>query len=194
MQLIVGLGNPGKDYARTRHNAGFIVLDYVANKDQITISNRERLCLTGSGEIENQLVTLAKPRTYMNLSGEAVRRLTTKYNVKPESIIVIHDDLDLKTGQIRLRRGGSSAGHKGINSIIRALGTLEFIRLRIGIGRPDNNTTEEDIVDYVLGNFTSQEATLMEKSLPRISEALKSLLTDGIDIAMNRFNRFFTPT
>ncbi len=194
MYLIIGLGNPGKGYAKTRHNAGFIALDYVAKQNQIKVSNRERLCLTGSGKIGQELVTLAKPRTYMNLSGEAVKRLVVKYKVMPESVVVLHDDLDLKQGQIRIRASGGSGGHKGVDSIASCLGTQNFIRFRIGIDRPASCTAQQDIVDYVLGEFSKQELGLIEKVLQPVNDAITLLLTDGPAAAMNRFNRLFTHT
>jgi PTH1 family peptidyl-tRNA hydrolase len=129
----------------------------------------------------------------MNLSGEAVSRLARKYRVKPQSITVIHDDLDLKPGQIRLRQGGSSAGHKGIESMIHCLGTRDFVRLKIGIGRPEKGSSEDDIVDYVRGELVPDEAKLMQAIMPRINEAIETLLTQGLDEAMNKFNRFFAP-
>ncbi|MDD2472155.1 MAG: aminoacyl-tRNA hydrolase [Dehalococcoidales bacterium] len=193
MNLIIGLGNPGRGYAKTRHNAGFMAADYLAAKHSIKISTRECLSHTGSGIIADTPVTLAKPGTYMNLSGEAVSRLARKYRVKPQSITVIHDDLDLKPGQIRLRQGGSSAGHKGIESMIHCLGTRDFVRLKIGIGRPEKGSSEDDIVDYVLGELVPDEAKLMQAIMPRINEAIETLLTQGLDEAMNKFNRFFAP-
>lgn len=193
MNLIIGLGNPGKGYRTTRHNAGFMAVDYLASKHGIKIGTREGLSRTGSGQISETLVTLAKPVTYMNLSGEAVSRLVKKYRARPQSITVIHDDLDLKPGQIRLRQGGSSAGHRGIESIINCLGTREFVRIKIGIGRPGRGSSEDDIVDYVLGELTPQEETIIQSVLPRINEAVEVLLAQGLDTAMNSFNRFFAP-
>ncbi|MBN1369326.1 MAG: aminoacyl-tRNA hydrolase, partial [Dehalococcoidaceae bacterium] len=160
MLLIIGLGNPGGGYSKTRHNAGFLLLDYLAKKHGISFSSRECLSHTGRGEISQKPVVLAKPRTYMNLSGQAVSKLSRKYRAGPRDIIVVHDDLDLKPGQLRLRSGGSSAGHKGIESIIACLGTRDFVRLKIGIGRPPD-CLDEDVVDYVLGTFTPEEQALM---------------------------------
>ena len=193
MYLIVGLGNPGKRYEKTRHNAGFQAVDYLASRHDIKISTRESLSRTGSGSIGEAMAVLAKPGTYMNLSGEAVSRLIRKYRVKPQCLIVIHDDLDLKPGQIRLRQGGSSAGHKGIESIIDCLGTRDFIRLKIGIGRPEKGASEDDIVDYVLGDPAPEEERLMLSILPRVNEATETLLSLGLDEAMNSFNKFFAP-
>lgn len=193
MYLIIGLGNPGKDYAKTRHNAGFMAVDYLASKHGIKITAREGLSLIGSGEISGTLVTLARPKTYMNLSGEAVNRLVRKYRTQPCSTIVIHDDLDLNPGQIRLRQGGKSAGHRGIESIINCLGTRDFVRLKIGIGRPGKGSSEDDIIDYVLGELTPQETILMQSVLPRVNAAIEVLLTQGLDAAMNNYNRFFAP-
>lgn len=193
IRLIIGLGNPGRDYSCTRHNIGFIALDYISRQFAVELNRRECLSLTGTGQLKSRLVVMAKPRTYMNLSGDAAARLAGKYRIRPESIIVIHDDLDLKPGQIRLRQGGSSAGHRGIESVINRLGTRDFIRLKIGIGRPDKKASEQDIVDYVLGRFSSEDSSLVENTLPRAVQALESLFEEGIDIAMSRFNRLFTP-
>lgn len=193
MYLIVGLGNPGKRYEKTRHNAGFQAVDYLASRHDIKIGTRESLSRTGSGSIGEVMTVLAKPGTYMNLSGEAVSRLIRKYRVKPQCLIVIHDDLDLKPGQIRLRQGGSSAGHKGIESIIDCLGTRDFIRLKIGIGRPEKGASEDDIVNYVLGDPAPEEERLLLSILPRVNEATETLLNLGLDEAMNSFNKFFAP-
>jgi len=193
MLLIIGLGNPGAGYSKTRHNAGFLLLDFLARKHGISFSSRECLSHSGKGQINQKPVVLAKPRTYMNLSGQAVAKLARKYHVKPTEIVVIHDDLDLKPGQLRLRSGGSSAGHKGIDSIIASLGTRDFVRLKIGIGRPQDSADEEDVVDYVLGDFTREEQELMQSVIHRGAEALECLLEEGLENAMNRFNRFFTP-
>jgi len=193
MNLIIGLGNPGKGYGATRHNAGFMAVDYLASVHGIQIGTRECLSRTGSGQISGELVVLAKPGTYMNLSGEAVSRLVRKYRTKPQFITVIHDDLDLKPGQIRLRQGGSSAGHRGIESIIQCLGTRDFVRIKVGIGRPGRGSSEDDIVDYVLGELTPHEETIIRSVLPRVNEATEVLLTQGLDAAMNSFNRFFAP-
>jgi len=192
MLLIIGLGNPGGGYSKTRHNAGFLLLDFLAKKHGISFSSRECLSQTGRGEISGKPVVLAKPRTYMNLSGQAASKLARKYRASPREIIVVHDDLDLKPGQLRLRSGGSSAGHKGIDSIMACLGTRDFIRLKIGIGRPPG-CQDEDVVDYVLGTLTAEEHDLMDSVIPRGAEALECLLEEGLENAMNRFNRFFTP-
>jgi len=192
MLLIIGLGNPGGGYSKTRHNAGFLLLDYLARKHGMRFSSRECLSQTARGEIHGKQVVLAKPRTYMNLSGQAVSKLARKYRAGPREIIVVHDDLDLRPGQLRLRSGGSSAGHKGIESIIACLGTRDFVRLKIGIGRPPG-CLEDDVVDYVLGTYTPEEQDLVDSVISRGTEALECLLEEGLEDAMNRFNRFFTP-
>ena len=191
--IIIGLGNPGRDYHKTRHNIGFMALDYFAKKHRIKLAKRERFSLIGWGEINLSTVMLVRPRTYMNLSGKAVHQIISKYKTSPEKIVVIHDDLDLKPGQIRLRFGGGSAGHKGINSITSCLGTRDFMRLKIGIGRPDQQSGESGIVDYVLGELTPEETRLADQVLPQVSEALESIIEEGMDVAMSRFNRSFTP-
>ncbi len=190
MQLVMGLGNPGRQYSRTRHNAGFMALDQFASSKNIGFNHRECLSRTGSWTGNGSTVILAKPLTYMNLSGEAVRRLSAKYRVKPSCLLVVHDDLDLQPGKLRLRFGGSSAGHKGVESIIASLGTRDFMRLKIGIGRPDNAPSEDEIVDYVLGEFTQQERRILLETFPVAGKAIEMVISDGIEKAMNRFNRF----
>lgn len=188
MKLIVGLGNPGKAYAHSRHNAGFICLKHLASYLRVSFDNRECHSRTTMSKYHNQDLLLARPSTFMNYSGQAAACLSRKYHLTPADIIVIHDDLDLSLGRIRLRRGGASAGHKGVQSIIDCLGNSDFWRLRIGIGRPAGSG-EEDVVNYVLGNFTSEEAEIMDKTAVRAVQALLCLVSDGPEIAMNIYNR-----
>ncbi len=183
-KLIVGLGNPGQNYAANRHNVGFQCLDTFARGHGIAFSQRLRLALVGQGEVAGVSVTLAKPRTYMNLSGRAVTSLLNQLRLRPDDLIVIHDDLDLPLGQIRLRPRGGSGGHKGMQSIIQALGSQEFVRLRVGIDRPAG----DDVMDYVLGNFSADERPLVEAARQQVAEALLCLLAEGLERAMNRFN------
>lgn len=193
MYLIVGLGNPGRQYAKTRHNTGFLLINHLSSGHGIKLDHRECLSRTGSGSIGGRLAILARPSTYMNLSGEALARLVKKYRIQPSRLVVAHDDLDLKPGQIRLRTGGSSAGHKGIQSVIERLGSRDFIRLKIGIGRPAAKSSEDEIIDYVLGEFDPGQAVLIESALPRAADAVECLLNEGLEAAMNRFNRSFAP-
>jgi PTH1 family peptidyl-tRNA hydrolase len=193
MKLIVGLGNPGFLYARNRHNVGFMCVSHLARVQKIRFDRKQGQARTGIGHIAGHRVVLARPQTYMNASGESVSALIRKLNVIPSDLIVIHDDLDLPTGKIRLRLGGSSGGHKGIDSIIARTGSRDFYRVRVGIGRPDIKESapadrEEAVIGYVLSDFTAEERKIIEKNLPTVSAAITCLLSEGLDAAMNRFN------
>jgi len=190
MKLIVGLGNPGKEYAVNRHNIGFICLDFLANKYRIELNKRQCRAKTGSGIIAENDVILAKPKTFMNASGQSIVLLLQKYSLNPADLIVIHDDLDLPLGKIRIRQGSSSAGHKGVQSIITALNSRDFIRIRIGIGRPEANSIykQSEIIDYVLGDFTPDEMKIVESTSEKVSDAVFFLLKEGVTVAMNKFN------
>jgi len=184
LKLIVGLGNPGRPYAANRHNVGFRCLDYLARVHGLSFVRDQAKADLASGRIATLRVLLAKPRTYMNLSGQAVRRLARFYKIAPQDILVIYDDLDLPLGVIRLRPEGGSGGHKGMKSIIESLGTEAFPRLRIGIGRPP----DEDVVDYVLSDFTPDEEIAVENAYERVVAAVECFLTEGIAAAMNGYN------
>ena len=189
MILIAGLGNPGRRYAKSRHNIGYMCVNRFARKHGIRFNKKQGLSRVGLGEVSGNKVILARPQTFMNRSGEAVIRLERKYNISPENIIVIQDDLDLPPGKIRIRPRGSSAGHKGIESIIAHLGSRDFVRVRVGIGRPDTfETSEDDIIDFVLSDFTRDEKGIIAETIPRVSEAIHCILTEGVTVAMNRFN------
>ncbi len=189
MKLIVGLGNPGRSYANNRHNAGFICLNHFARTHGIRFDKKQSKARTGTGEAGGTKVVLAKPQTYMNLSGESVSRLVRKFKVNLDDLIVIHDDLDLPLGKIRIRQYGGSGGHKGIASIITSLKSPDFVRLRVGIGRPAAaEPSEADIIDYVLSDFTLDEEQVITKVMPTVSEAILCLLTEGLTIAMNKYN------
>ncbi|MDD5288478.1 MAG: aminoacyl-tRNA hydrolase [Dehalococcoidales bacterium] len=192
-RLIVGLGNPGTKYAGNRHNIGFMCIDYFAQKQNLTFARSRSQAKIAEGRIAGYDTVLAKPQTFMNNSGVSVGSLVRKHKVKIENLIVIHDDLDLPQGRIRIRLGGSSGGHKGINSIVEHLdGNQEFVRVRVGIGRPNGSETsqkgEDGVISYVLGDFTAEEKKILDKVIPCVSEALDSLLADGLTIAMNKFN------
>jgi PTH1 family peptidyl-tRNA hydrolase len=192
MKLIVGLGNPGFLYARNRHNVGFMCVSHLARQHKISFDRKQGHARTGIGNIAGYRAVLARPQTFMNASGESISALMKKLNVKPTDLIVIHDDLDLPPGKIRLRLGGGSGGHKGIESIIARTGTYDFYRVRVGIGRPEVSENapdkEEAIIGYVLSDFTSEERKVIEKTLPQVSEAIDYLLAEGLTAAMNRFN------
>ncbi len=194
MKLIVGLGNPGKAYALNRHNVGFRCIDFLSETYSIPVKKRQCQARTGGGNIAGIPVLLAKPTTFVNNSGESVKRLMQKYSLGTSDLIVIYDDLDLPLGRIRIKQGGNPGGHKGVASIITALQDKGFCRIRIGIGRPVSEdgvpvTDEEVIVDYVLGNFTSEEELVIRPVIARAAEAVKCLLVEGLTRAMDRFNR-----
>ena len=191
MKLIVGLGNPGFLYTRNRHNVGFMCISHLARERKIRFDRTQGHARTGAGRIASERVVLARPQTYMNSSGEAVSRLVKRLNIAPSDLIVIHDELDLPPGKIRLRLGGGSGGHKGIDSIITHLGSQDFYRIKVGIGRPEPPETadkEAAVIDYVLSNFTPEEKSIIEKTIPEVSRAITCLLTEGLVTAMNRYN------
>nr|WP_072867463.1 aminoacyl-tRNA hydrolase [Desulfofundulus thermosubterraneus] len=186
MWLVVGLGNPGPEYARTRHNVGFMVVDRLARDLDIKIDRVFLRALVGQGQVAGQRLVLAKPLTYMNRSGEAVTALLNWYKLTPSQLLVVSDDLDLPTGRLRLRKSGGDGGHKGLRSIIELVGSREFARLRVGIGRPSGS--DYQVVDWVLSRFTEEEGPLMEKAVADASKAIQVALTRGLDAAMNLFN------
>ena len=192
MKLIVGLGNPGLRYAKNRHNIGFLCINRFAKMQGIRFDSKQGQARIGTAEVKDEKIVLAKPQTYMNSSGESVSRLMRKFNIQLSDLIVIHDDLDLPLGKIRIRQGGSSGGHKGIESIINELGSQNFIRLRIGIGRPiappDAEISEDDIVNYVLSDFNPEEKQVITKVIPKVSEAILCLLSEELTTAMNKYN------
>jgi PTH1 family peptidyl-tRNA hydrolase len=192
VKLVVGLGNPGFLYARNRHNIGFMCVSHLARVRNIRFDRKQGYARTGIGNIGPHRVVLARPQTFMNSSGDSVHRLAQLLKITPADLIVIHDDLDLPLGKIRLRLGGSSGGHKGIESIIARLGTQDFYRVRVGIGRPEVDGTplekEEAVIGYVLSDFTGEERKRVEEVLPQVSGAIVSLLTEGLGAAMNRYN------
>ena len=186
MFLIVGLGNPGPEYARTRHNLGFMLVDKLAADAAVNVRRSECQSFVGSGLIENQRVKLAKPQTFMNLSGDAVSCLISKPELDAATLIVISDDLALPFGAIRVRQRGSSAGHQGVESIIGALGTQEFLRLRLGVA-PERKVP--DGARYVLSQFRKSQLAAVDKLLDTAADAMEVVLKDGAAAAMNRFNR-----
>ncbi len=187
MKLIVGLGNPGIEYQFTPHNFGFLAIDTIANACGVEVRNRNCRALTARAQIADQQVLLAKPETYMNLSGLSVRELVAKCGVEPGAdLIVIYDELDLPLGNIRIRQRGSSAGHNGMESVIGALGTQEFLRIRLGIA-PARKIA--DSVKYVLTPFRKAQLKVVDEVLGTTLEAVRVILRDGPGAAMNRFNR-----
>lgn len=184
MKLVVGLGNPGSRYADTRHNIGFMLLDRLAGRHRVAMAKRQCSALIGFGEMAGDRLCLAKPQTYMNLSGDAVSCLVRYYKVPLSGLLVVYDERDLPLGKLRLRETGSAGGHRGMESIISVLGTQQFPRLRIGIGRP----SELDAVDHVLGRFSRDESAALEETLSRAMEAVEVALKDGFARAMNDYN------
>ncbi len=187
MKLIVGLGNPGIEYQFTPHNLGFLVVDRVASERGVEIRNRQCRALTARIQVGDEPVLLAKPETYMNLSGVSVRELVAEYEAKPESdLIVVQDELDFPLGTLRIHTRRSSAGHNGIESIIGALGTQDFLRIRIGVA-PERKV--QDGEKYLLAPFRKAELAVVDGMLDLAGEAVKAILTEGAAAAMNRFNR-----
>lgn len=184
--LIVGLGNPGREYESTRHNIGFQCVDALARTHNLRYeSNKRSKAKIAQGTVAGQTVTLAKPQTYMNLSGSAVQGLAAFYRIPPERIIVVLDDLDIALGTLRIRPKGGTAGHKGLTDIVARLGTQDIPRIRFGIGRPPGRM---DPAAFVLRRFSSDEQPVVDEAIARVVGAVETWLTDGIDIAMNRFN------
>lgn len=186
MKLIAGLGNPTKEYENTRHNIGFMAVDGLAAAYSISVTTLKHKALIGKGMIEGEKVILAKPVTYMNLSGEAVREIADYYKIPAEDIIVIYDDISLDVGFMRIRKKGSAGGHNGIKSIIAHLGTEDFPRIKVGIGekRPG-----QDLADYVLGRFPKDEREMLEKVLDDVKRAVALMVRDDIGEAMNLYNK-----
>ena len=185
MYLIIGLGNPEEEYDRTRHNMGFNTINKIAEKYDIEIKKSKFQGMYESTIIENEKVILVKPQTYMNLSGNCVKEFADFYKIENDKIIIIHDDMDVEPGKIKIRKKGSSAGHNGIKSIIQMLGTEEFPRIRIGIGRPEN---KEDKINFVLEEIPEEERKKLEEGIEKAKQAVIEILKNGIDTAMNKFN------
>ncbi len=191
MNIIVGLGNPTTKYEGTRHNAGFCVIDALAEKYDIPVNQRKCRSYIGIGMMDGKRVLLAKPQTYMNLSGESVRELVDYYDIRlPEDLIVIYDDIDLETGQIRIRKKGSAGSHNGMKNILQNLGTDEFPRVRLGTGP---KPVEMDLVNYVLGHFSEGEQDLMDEAYVKAVHAVELIVAGCTDEAMNEDNRKVKP-
>lgn len=184
--LIVGLGNPGKQYEASRHNVGFMAVDRLAARWQIEMRRHRKNAQTGEGKFDGIPVVLAKPQTFMNNSGLSVGPLQRLYAIEADRLLVVYDDLDLAFGRIRLRAGGGAAGHHGMESIIAKLSTREFPRLRIGIGRPKHEG--EEVIDFVLTDFHGSDKAKLESVLDQAADAVETFLRSGIELAMTRFN------
>ena len=185
MYLIVGLGNPGKEYSGTRHNAGFSCMDILAARHSIRLSRKSCQAQVGKGIIGGEKVILAKPQTYMNLSGRSVGALLYYHKISLNHLIVLYDDCDLDVGRLRIRKSGSAGGHNGMKSIIEMTGTQEFARIRMGIGQ---RPAFMDMPDYVLGHFSREEQAIMAAAYEKAADAAADILINGIDHAMNFYN------
>lgn len=186
MKIIVGLGNPGRKYERTRHNAGFMAIDGLARDLRSEVSQEKHHALVGRARIGSEETVLAKPQTYMNESGKAAAAIVRAVYAASADLIVIHDELDLPLGSLRVKSGGGHGGHNGLRSIIEHLGSSDFVRVRIGIGRPK---TDRDAVDYVLSPFLAEEKQTLSDVMARVVEAVKTIVLEGPTRAMNMFNQ-----
>ncbi len=186
MKLVVGLGNPGRRYLRTRHNLGFLLLDRIAESRGIRIGDERCESLVGRGEWERESLVLAKPQTYMNNSGLAAAALLRRFRVRGADLVVVYDDLDLPFGRLRIRSGGSAGGHRGLGSILQHVADRDFVRLRIGIGRPPAGM---DAVDHVLSRFSPEEQDSLDGVLAKAAEAVEAIVLEGPVRAMESFNR-----
>ena len=185
MYLIAGLGNPGKQYFATRHNIGFSAIDYISQKHNIDVSKIKFKGLRGEGKIESEKVLLLKPSTFMNLSGESIGEAASFYKIPPENIIVIHDDISLPVGTLRIRTKGSAGGHNGLKSIIAHLNSEAFPRMKIGVGAPE---PEKDLADYVLGKISKAEQETLFKILERVCDAVSEFIRVSPTSAMSKYN------
>jgi len=184
IKLIAGLGNPGARYARSRHNVGFMVVEQFAHAHDLSFARKRFNAEIAEGNVGGARVMLAKPQTFMNLSGDAIGKLFAFYKIAPDDLLVVYDDLDLPLGKMRMRPKGGAGGHHGMESILARIGTSEFPRLRVGIGRPDPDTD----VDHVLGDFDRDERALMDETFARAADAIDVWLREGLNAAMNKFN------
>lgn len=185
MMLIVGLGNPGKEYTLTKHNVGFLVVDELGKRIGVDIKKKKFQSFYGEGFVEGNKILLLKPQTYMNRSGEAVSSASDFYKIPQENLIVIHDEMDISLGRIMIKPGGGSAGNNGIKSIISLLGSQDFIRVRIGIGKP---RAESDGTNHVLSGFSKSESTMIEDSIVTAADAVLEIIKNGLQEAMNKYN------
>lgn len=183
--VIVGLGNPGKEYDKTKHNVGFDVIDALSDKYNISVTKFKNKSFTGTGNINGKSVMLVKPQTYMNLSGEAVRDIVNFYKIPQENFIVIYDDISLPPSRIRIRKKGSHGGHNGIKNIINIMGTDEFPRVKVGVGEKPNGW---DLADYVLSKFSKDDLPLINMGIDKSVEGVELFLEEGLDFAMNKMN------
>ena len=185
MYLIVGLGNPEADYANTRHNMGFNVINKLAEKYNIEVKKNKFKALFGSGEIEGEKVILVKPQTFMNLSGEAVAQFVNFYKIPDENILVIYDDVDTEPGKIRIRKFGSAGTHNGMKSIVQCFGKDKFPRIRVGIGKPQGF---KDMIAHVIGGIEEEDKKILDEGVDKAKEAVIEIIKSNLDLAMNKYN------
>lgn len=185
MYLIAGLGNPGKQYFATRHNIGFSAIDYISQKHNIDVSKIKYKGLIGEGTIAGEKVILLKPQTFMNLSGESVREAAAFHKIPPENVIILHDDISLPVGVLRIREKGSAGGHNGLKSIIAHLNSQDFPRMKIGVGAPQ---PDKDLADYVLGRISKEEEKILFDVLARVCDAVSEYIKSGAQSAMSKYN------
>ncbi|QGU96569.1 aminoacyl-tRNA hydrolase [Clostridium bovifaecis] len=186
MFLIVGLGNPGKEYEHTRHNVGFDIIDLLSKKYNIDVNRKKFKGMYGDGKVNGERVLLLKPTTYMNLSGESVKEIVEFYKIPNENVIVIYDDISLEVGRLRIREKGSAGGHNGIKSIISYLGSEVFPRIKVGVGQP----SKEELVSFVLGKFSKEDRERLEKVFKAAIDAVGAIIEEGTIEAMNKYNGF----
>lgn len=185
MYLIVGIGNPGDNYKFTRHNVGFDTIDILSDKLRIDLNKNKFKGLLGEGRYKDEKIFLLKPMTYVNLSGESVMEIKNFYKIPLENIIIVYDDVSLDTGRLRIRKKGSSGGHNGMKSIIKNIGSDKFPRVKVGIGNPQHG-----LVTHVLGKFDQEDRLLVDKAMEAASDAILTIIEEGIEIAMTQYNRF----
>ncbi len=185
MRCLVGLGNPGAQYAETRHNVGFLVVDRLAQRHQVGVTRGRHRALFGRGRIGDEDCLLVKPQTFMNDSGDAVLRLLLYYRLEPADVLLVYDDINLDLGVMRLRRGGSDGGHKGVRSVLHYLHTDQVARLRLGIGRPPEGASA---INYVLSPFARSEMDRAQEMVDQAADAVEAVLREGLEVAMNRYN------
>jgi PTH1 family peptidyl-tRNA hydrolase len=183
MWIVAGLGNPGKRYSRTRHNIGFMVVEEIASRHRINLKDKEGYRI-GKGIIEGHDILLIEPLLYMNMSGLVIKNILRKFNISPQNLLLIHDDLDMEIGRLRIKKTGSSGGHKGVESIIQSIDSRDFVRLKIGISREEGISSE----DYVLSRFKRNEIPTVKDIIQKTADAVSSIVSEGVEKAMNKFN------
>ncbi|MCP3169685.1 aminoacyl-tRNA hydrolase [Myxococcus qinghaiensis] len=189
MKLICGLGNPGREYERHRHNIGFMVVEALLSRARAELNQEKFAAKVGQGTLAGERILFVEPQTFMNLSGRSVAEAARFYKIPPEDVLVIHDELDLPLGRLQLKAGGGSGGHNGLKSIVASLGSEAFIRLRFGIDKPEGPNARERVAGYVLSNFDDGERRQLDELMDRAMDMTECWVREGLSVAMNRFNR-----